>query len=754
MGTDVNEVVEPLPNPRSFKVHRAMCTELMKLVDRISRIFPDIEAARPRCSSGIQTLCLLNATIEKAKLLLQYCCESSKLYLALTGDAVLSRCQKLRKSLVQSLGAIQNMVPVMLALEISQIIDDLQSVTFILDSAEEEAGNVVRELLQQGTSASDLMENSEIKALKFAAARLNITSQKATVIEKRSIRKLLDKIGSNDSSKKMILRYLLYLLKRYGNLIMGEQMEVYADVEGPIASENSTLSSLRSHHIESDSCSQNDQHETHNGESSSPPEEYKCPISSRVMYDPVVIASGVTYERMWIKKWFDEGNDFCPKTRKQLVHMSLTPNIAMKDLISKWCRNNGVTIPDPSRKAEDFRSWEVSSTSIRSLGSSLNDLHLPADLSNISLGSLDTSYNSDSSHAKITHGLNSMLINTNDDSRGQPTQAHMPDTDLMLLSKLPDLQWDFQCQVIEKLKSSFKCNYQAVDSVSSENFIEPLIRFLRDAYDLHDVRALRAGTQVLLEFVSNCRNCVTYLTEDTFSMLGSFLDSEVIEEALAVMEELSGYAKIAVSYAHSLPSIVKILGSESREFQQRAVRIMYNLSFNGDICSHLLSLECIPKLLPFLRDRALARYCVCILKNLSDIEEGRISVVETKGCISSIAQILESGGNEEQEYALAVLLSLCSQRVDYCQLVMHEGVIPPLVFISHNGNERGKANALELLRLLRDVEYVAERVISNVDTSQDSNNQPQEKTSSKGSGFLKKLSVFSKSSTHASKTNR
>lgn len=61
-----------------LKVHRTMCAELRKLVDRILRIIPQIEAARP---SGMQALCLLNEAIDKAKQLLLYCSESSKLYL-------------------------------------------------------------------------------------------------------------------------------------------------------------------------------------------------------------------------------------------------------------------------------------------------------------------------------------------------------------------------------------------------------------------------------------------------------------------------------------------------------------------------------------------------------------------------------------------------------------------------------------------------------------------------------------------------
>lgn len=58
-----------------------MCTELMELVGRVSKILPAIEAARPGSPEGREALCDLNNGIEKAGLLLQYCRESSKLYL-------------------------------------------------------------------------------------------------------------------------------------------------------------------------------------------------------------------------------------------------------------------------------------------------------------------------------------------------------------------------------------------------------------------------------------------------------------------------------------------------------------------------------------------------------------------------------------------------------------------------------------------------------------------------------------------------
>lgn len=77
----------------SVKVHRSMCLQLKSFVDRISQIYPAIESARPRCTSGVLNLCSLCFTKDKAELIIQHCANSSKLYLVL---AVISIMETLR----------------------------------------------------------------------------------------------------------------------------------------------------------------------------------------------------------------------------------------------------------------------------------------------------------------------------------------------------------------------------------------------------------------------------------------------------------------------------------------------------------------------------------------------------------------------------------------------------------------------------------------------------------------------------------
>ncbi|CAN1245059.1 U-box domain-containing protein 3 [Linum grandiflorum] len=58
------------------------------------------------------------------------------------------------------------------------------------------------------------------------------------------------------------------------------------------------------------------------------------------MLDPVIVASGQTYERSAIRKWLDHGLTVCPKTRQTLSHTNLIPNYTVKAMIANWCQEN------------------------------------------------------------------------------------------------------------------------------------------------------------------------------------------------------------------------------------------------------------------------------------------------------------------------------------------------------------------------------------------------------------------------------
>ena len=70
-----------------------------------------------------------------------------------------------------------------------------------------------------------------------------------------------------------------------------------------------------------------------------------CPLTKKIMEDPVTIESGITYERRAITEWFDRlENDTkvitCPTTGMEIKNISLNTNIALKTTMEEWKERN------------------------------------------------------------------------------------------------------------------------------------------------------------------------------------------------------------------------------------------------------------------------------------------------------------------------------------------------------------------------------------------------------------------------------
>ncbi|XP_010553861.1 PREDICTED: U-box domain-containing protein 21-like isoform X3 [Tarenaya hassleriana] len=82
------------------------------------------------------------------------------------------------------------------------------------------------------------------------------------------------------------------------------------------------------------------------------PAQFRCPISFDLMKDPVIMASGITYDRESIEKWIESGNKTCPVTNTVLKTFEQIPNHAIRKVIQDWCvemgSNSGIQrIPTP-----------------------------------------------------------------------------------------------------------------------------------------------------------------------------------------------------------------------------------------------------------------------------------------------------------------------------------------------------------------------------------------------------------------------
>ncbi|XP_027919227.1 U-box domain-containing protein 6-like [Vigna unguiculata] len=705
---DVAEVEENLVAATDAKLHGQMCKTLSVIYCKVLSVFPSLEAARPRSKSGIQALCSLHVALEKVKNVLQHCSECSKLYLAITADSVLLKFEKAKSALEDSLRRVEEIVPLSIGCQVQEIVHEFVTIEFALDPSEKQVGNDLIALLQQGRKFNDSSDSNELECFHQAATRLGITSSRAALAERRALKKLLERARSEeDKRKESIIAYLLHLMRKYSKLFRSEFSDDN-DSQGS-APCSPTVQGCIEDSVPGSHCQAFDRQLSKfscfnfkpnsgrkSGQMPLPPEELRCPISLQLMYDPVIIASGQTYERVCIEKWFSDGHNNCPKTQQELSHLCLTPNYCVKGLVTSWCEQNGVPIPEGPPESLDLNYWQLLSES-ESTSSKAVDSVSSCKLKGVEALPLEESGISEESVEKGTESVS---------AQEEDTEQYF--SFLKVLTE--GNNWSKQCQVVEQLRLLLRDDEEARIFMGANGFVEALLHFLQSAVHEGSLMAVESGTMALFNLaVNNNRNKeimlsagVLSLLEEMISKTGSYGCITALYLNLSCLEE----AKPMIGMSQAIQFLIQLLQSDSDvQCKQDALHALYNLSSMASNIQHLLSSGIISGLQFLLEgdtDCLWTERCIAVLINLAASEVGREEIVSTPGLISALASILDTDELLEQEQAVTCLLILCNRSEECCDMVLQEGVIPALVSISVNGTPRGREKAQKLLMLFRE----------------------------------------------------
>ncbi|KAF8408405.1 hypothetical protein HHK36_007556 [Tetracentron sinense] len=712
---DVAEVEESLFAASDAKLHGGMCKILSTIVCKVFGIFPVLEATRPRSKSGIQALCSLHVALEKAKNLLQHCSDCSKLYLAITGDSILIKFEKARSTLEDGLRRVEDIVPQAIGYQISEILSELEGTVFSLDPLEKKVGDEVIALLQQERKFSiNCNDNNELESFHQAASRLGITSSKAALTERRALKKLIEKARiEEDKRKESIVAYLLHLMRKYSKLFRSEFWDdndsqgsapcsptvqaSFEDEGGPGENGHAfdrQLSKLNSFNFKPNG--------RRSGQIPVPPEELRCPISLQLMYDPVIISSGQTYERICIEKWFNDGHSTCPKTQQQLSHLCLTPNYCVKGLVASWCEQNGVPIPDGPPESLDLNYWrlalsECESTKSRSLesisscklkGVKVVPLQESGTIEQPEANEMENvSFQEEGCEVDMFERFESLLavLNEGEDSRRR-------------------------CRVVEKIRVLLKDDEEARICMGANGFVKALVQFLGSAVHERNEEAQEIGAMALFNLaVNNNRNKEMMLSAGVIPLLEEMtLNSNSYGSATALYLNLSCLeeAKSIIGSSEAVPFLIRLLQADTEpQCKLDALHALYNLSTQPSNIPCLLSAGIVAGLQSLLTSPAehtWAEKSTAVLINIISSKLGQDEIISAPGLISGLAAILDTEEPIEQEQAVTCLFILCNGNEKCSEMVLQEGVIPALVSISVNGTTRGKEKAQKLLMLFRE----------------------------------------------------
>lgn len=481
------------------------------------------------------------------------------------------------------------------------------------------------------------------------------------------------------------------------------------------------------------------------------PADFCCPLSLELMKDPVIVSSGQTYERVFIRQWIDLGVTVCPKTRQILSRTNLIPNYTVKALIANWCESNNVKLPETVKTNVDpvvvvQEPLLTSSDSTRSHGSPSNNSNFishPRSSSEESLSDerLDTNEGHNRSNSVSSTVSNANSGDASSDSR-QPallvsataaptrsrsqtiwrrpserfipriisspsieTRADLSGVEAQVKKLVDDLKGDdldAKRDATSELRLLAKHNMDNRIVIANCGAITLLVELLRS----EDPKIQENAVTALLNLSINDINKTAIANADAIGPLIEVLESgtpEAKENSAATLFSLSVIEenKIRIGRSGAVKPLVELLGYGTPRGKRDAATALFNLSIFHENKARIVQAGAVKYLVELMDPAAgMVDKAVAVLSNLATIPEGRAAIGQ-EGGIPVLVEVVELGSARGKENAAAALLQLCTNSSRFCNTVLQEGAVPPLVALSQSGTPRAKEKAQALLSYFR-----------------------------------------------------
>lgn len=453
------------------------------------------------------------------------------------------------------------------------------------------------------------------------------------------------------------------------------------------------------------------------------PADFCCPLSLELMTDPVIVASGQTYERAFIRKWIDLGLTVCPKTRQILAHTNLIPNYTVKALVAHWCESKGVKLPDPMRSMNlnipssllkhaasgaprDLPMAPDSTHSIGSPGKNLSSSSVTNREGTSPSHPRSSSEESLSEEAGTGHGLDmdSMIpgssenrqTNSGDKSLDSGAQTNV----LPAGGELPNV-----LRTNGLVSQGHNRTNSASSALSDANFSQGIPSDSNEAssqvtsYSNDDSGELTSERQSAATLSSAQREPGFSPRLETRSRTQSIWRRPSDRFVPRIVSSPAVETRAIPSAVETqIQKMVQDLKSTSMEIQRDATAELRLLA-KHNMDNRIVIANCggIPLLVNLLRstDTTTQENAVTALLNLS-INDNNKAAIGNADAIGPLIYVLESGTPEAKENSAATLFSL-SVIEDNKVKIGRSGAIQPLVDLLGNGTPRGKKDAATAL---------------------------------------------------------
>lgn len=613
----VSEMMDVIETVGSYvgyrRLQRKECLNLVRRLQLLVPLSEEIkETDKPPSSEHLNSLVNLRKALLGAKKLLKTCSSGSKIYLALESEAVMSRFHGVYDKLNSALDDLpydEFGIPI-------EVKEQIELMQMQLKRSKRRTDTQDMEL------AMDMMvvfskkdgRNADSAILERLANKLELHTIADLKAEAVAVRKLVKDRGLHNTET---VQQIMDLLGKFKQIAGVDETVV---LDRPIPSKS--LQRCQSLLI---------------------PHEFLCPITLEIMVDPVIVATGQTYERESIQKWLNSNHRTCPKTGQKLDHLSLAPNYALRNLIVRWCEKNNYELPRKDACVTNGGHSAEVIEEISCLIQKLSSTELEVRREAIVKIRMLSKENPDNRILIANYGGIRPLVQLLS-YRDSNIQAHSV-TALLNLS-------------IDEANKRLIAREGAIPSI---------------------IEILRYGTDEARE------NSAAAL----FSL--SMLDEN----------------KVLVGALNGIPPLVELLQCGTSRGKKDAATALFNLSLNQANKLKAIRTGIIPPLLHLLEDKNLGMIdeALSILLLLASHSEAR-SEIGKLSFIRTLVDIIRDGTPKNKECATSVLLQLGLNNSSVILAALQYGVYEHLVEIARCGTNRAQRKANSLLQHMSKCEHI------------------------------------------------
>ncbi|XP_039852536.1 U-box domain-containing protein 4-like isoform X2 [Panicum virgatum] len=459
------------------------------------------------------------------------------------------------------------------------------------------------------------------------------------------------------------------------------------------------------------------------------PADFCCPLSLELMSDPVIVASGQTYERVYIKLWLDEGFTICPKTRQRLGHSNLIPNYTVKALIANWCESHDIRLPDPMKSLK--LNFPSAASSLQDLGAAGGS---PLHPSVISRANIPGSPEADAYMRNLNGASPHSVPNQNPHVHASRSghEISTSQTSENANGSAPDVS-RLSLASSEARESSLEGRRGGSIGQTSEQSTEEAFQSSNlDMQDNMDSSSLNGSLPNSGQLDGECDNGVTGVPSDRTNyssdasgevtdgggapVASSVPQREHLIPRLATRGQFirrqasdRGFARIISSSSmdarsdlsaieNQVRKLIEDLRSDSVDVQRSAASELRLLA-KHNMENRIVIANCgaVNLLVGLLHspDAKTQEHAVTALLNLSINDNNKIAIANADA-VDPLIHVLETGNPEAKENSAATLFSLSVIEENKVR-IGRSGAIKPLVDLLGNGTPRGKKDAATAL---------------------------------------------------------